>query len=145
AAIGERALGHQPHRRIGRHPDRFDIVRPVGICEIEALCRRLAPALSQAVNELATVEVVVCASQIGSGALPVEVLPSHALALTPLKSGRGAGTVLKRLAEAFRGLPIPVIGTVSDGALRFDLRCLEDEQAFFGQLAQLRLAGRAPC
>jgi len=46
---------------------------------------------------------------------------------------------LKRLAEAFRGLPIPVIGTVSDRALRFDLRCLEDEPAFVAQLAQLRL------
>ena len=95
--------------------------------------------MSQAVSEFAAVEVVACASQIGSGALPVDVLPSHALALTPRKSGRGAGSVLRRLAEAFRGLPIPVIGTVADGALRFDLRCLEDESGFLAQLPELAL------
>jgi L-seryl-tRNA(Ser) seleniumtransferase len=47
--------------------------------------------------------------------------------------------VLKRLAAAFRALPIPVIGTISDGALKFDLRCLENEREFVEQLAQLRL------
>jgi len=130
-------LYRQPELLVQRLPTLRLLTRAPG--EIEALCRRLVPAVSQAVNEFAAVAVVACASQIGSGALPVEVLPSHALALTPLKSGRGAGTVLKRLAEAFRGLPIPVIGTVADGALRFDLRCLEDEPAFMGQLAQLRL------
>ena len=130
-------LYRQPEFLTQRLPTLRLLTRAPG--EIEALCRRVAPAVSHAVNEIAVVEVVVCASQIGSGALPVEVLPSHALALTPLKSGRGAGTVLKRLAEAFRGLPIPVIGTVADGALRFDLRCLEDEPAFVAQLAQLRL------
>jgi L-seryl-tRNA(Ser) seleniumtransferase len=36
-------------------------------------------------------------------------------------------------------LPIPVIGTVSDGALRFDLRCLEDEAGFVAQLGSLSL------
>ena len=95
--------------------------------------------MAAAVGGHAEATVIDCASQIGSGALPVEVLPSHALVLTPRKSGRGAGTVLKRLAEAFRGLPIPVIGTVSDGALRFDLRCLEDESGFLAQLPELAL------
>ena len=33
------------------------------------------------------------------------------------------------LAAAFRGLPIPVIGRISDGTLCFDLRCLDDEAA----------------
>jgi L-seryl-tRNA(Ser) seleniumtransferase len=36
-------------------------------------------------------------------------------------------------------LPIPVVGRLEDGALRFDLRCLEDEPAFLGQLALLKL------
>jgi L-seryl-tRNA(Ser) seleniumtransferase len=87
------------------------------------------------------VSVVPCHSQIGSGALPVELLPSTALALAPLKRGRGEGTALKRLAAAFRALPIPVIGTISDGALKFDLRCLENEREFVEQLARLRLDG----
>ena len=130
-------LYRQPEQLVQRLPTLRLLTRAPG--EIEALCRRLTPAILQAVKGHAVVDVAPCSSQIGSGALPVEVLPSHALVLTPTKSGRGAGTVLRQLAEAFRALPIPVIGTVSDGALRFDLRCLEDEQAFAEQLAQLQL------
>jgi len=130
-------LYRQPELLVQRLPTLRLLTRAPG--EIEALCQRLAPAVLQAVKDHAVVKIAPCSSQIGSGALPVEVLPSHALVLTPTKSGRGAGTMLQRLMDAFRALPIPVIGTVSDGALRFDLRCLEDERAFVEQLAQLRL------
>jgi L-seryl-tRNA(Ser) seleniumtransferase len=69
--------------------------------------------------------------QIGSGALPVDLLPSFAIAV------RGKG--LDRLAAAFRGLPIPVIGRIGDGTLYFDLRTLDDEAAFTSQLDKLRV------
>jgi L-seryl-tRNA(Ser) seleniumtransferase len=69
--------------------------------------------------------------QIGSGALPVDLLPSFAIAV------RGKG--LDRLAAAFRGLPIPVIGRISDGALFFDLRTLDDEAAFARQMDMLHV------
>jgi len=64
-----------------------------------------------------------------TGALPVDLLPSFALAI------RTSG--LDRLADAFRRLPIPVIGRISDGALTFDLRTLDDEAAFIAQLDKL--------
>jgi L-seryl-tRNA(Ser) seleniumtransferase len=67
--------------------------------------------------------------QIGSGALPVDLLPSFALAV------RARG--LDRLAADFRRLPIPVIGRISEGALYFDLRTLDDEAAFAAQLDKL--------
>jgi len=67
--------------------------------------------------------------QIGSGALPVDLLPSFAIAV------HGEG--LDRLADAFRRLPIPVIGRISAGALYFDLRTLTDEAAFVAQLDKL--------
>jgi L-seryl-tRNA(Ser) seleniumtransferase len=133
-------LYRQPETLVQRLPTLRLLTRPAS--EIESQCRRLEPSLAQAVAALASVTTVPCQSQIGSGALPVEVLPSQALALTPVKRGRGEGTVLKRLSAAFRALPVPVIGTVSDGALRFDLRCLEDEAEFSAQLAQLRLGGK---
>jgi L-seryl-tRNA(Ser) seleniumtransferase len=129
----------QPETLAQRLPTLRLLTRPA--FDIEALCRRIEPAVVRAVSNATHVTVVPCHSQIGSGALPVELLPSSALALSPLKRGRGEGTALKRLAAAFRALPIPVIGTISDGALKFDLRCLENEREFVDQLAQLRLDG----
>ncbi|HRO16508.1 MAG TPA: hypothetical protein PLL33_15990 [Paracoccus sp. (in: a-proteobacteria)] len=36
-----------------------------------------------------------------------------------------------------RALPRPVIGRIRDGALVLDLRCLDDDGALLGTLAQL--------
>ncbi len=105
--------------------------------DIRALAERLLPVMRQALAGRAEVGIRAGYSQIGSGSLPVDVLPSTCLALIPMVSGRGAGTALKRLAAAFRALPRPVIGRVEEGALLFDLRCLEDEAAFVAQLEAL--------
>jgi len=43
----------------------------------------------------------------------------------------------KRLAAGLRGLAMPVIGRIEDNALKLDLRCLTDEQAFVATLAGL--------
>ncbi|MFZ1875000.1 MAG: L-seryl-tRNA(Sec) selenium transferase [Chania sp.] len=67
-----------------------------------------------------------CWSQIGSGSLPVDRLPSYALTFTPC-DGRGA--TLELLAQQWRSLPQPVIGRIHDGRLWLDLRCLEQESA----------------
>ncbi len=92
---------------------------------------------------VAAVEIVACQSQIGSGAVPLDLLPSAGLALRPQggpKGGRrGGGAALRRLAEAFRALPLPVIGRVHEGAFTLDLRCLEDEAGFAAQLGRLEL------
>ena len=79
------------------------------------------------------VEVVDCESQIGSGALPLETVPSAGLAIRPAAS-RGRGRALASLAAALRALPKPVIGRVEDRALVLDLRCLEDEAGFVRNL-----------
>ena len=42
-----------------------------------------------------------------------------------------------KTAAAFRGLPIPVIGRMHEGAFILDLRCLDDEAAFLAQLERL--------
>ena len=74
--------------------------------------------------------------QIGSGALPVESVPSAGIAITPLD---GSGSSLKRLAAAFRALPVPVIGHISEGALSLHLRCLEDVSGFIAQARTLNV------
>jgi len=85
------------------------------------------------------VSVEPCMSQIGSGALPVDVLPSVAVVMAPPAAVvRGRGRRLERLAAAFRALPTPVIGRIAEDRFWLDCRCLEDEPAFIAQLAELQ-------
>ena len=102
--------------------------------EIAAMARRLVAALKQAVDGIASVALVETKSQIGSGALPVALLPSAGLALTPVDA---SGAAVEVLARRLRGLPIPVIGRIERGTVILDLRCLEDEEAFVAQLSSL--------
>ena len=113
--------------------------------DIEALGRRLLEPVQRAFEGQAEVSLRPCQSQIGSGSLPVDLLPSAALVISAVVRGRGAGSVLKALEQRLRELPIPVIGRISEGALWLDLRCLEDETAFVAQLGEhgSQGAGRA--
>jgi len=102
--------------------------------EIEALASSLLTPLQDALSPRYTVEVAPGFSQIGSGAMPVETIPTACLHLGPTTEDDAS---LRRLAAAFRALPLPVIGRISNGVLIFDLRCLEDEEALLNQLPQL--------
>ncbi|KLG08888.1 selenocysteine synthase [Enterobacter cloacae subsp. cloacae] len=77
------------------------------------------------------VRIESCQSQIGSGSLPVDRLPSAALTFTP-RDGRGSR--LDALSARWRALPTPVIGRIYDGRMWLDLRCLEDEERFLEML-----------
>ena len=105
---------------------------------IKAMALRLLPVVAAKLGDAFSVEAVGCASQIGSGALPLETVPSAGLAIRP-RARRGAGHALERLAAAFRRLPVAVIGRVENGAQILDLRCLEDEAAFATNFAALDL------
>ena len=118
-----------PARLAERLPTVRALARPAD--EIKALAERLLPVVATAIGSDATVGIEPVRGQIGSGALPVDLLPSFAIAV------RGKG--LDRLAAAFRGLPIPVIGRISEGTLYFDLRTLDDEAAFAAQLDRLHV------
>ena len=119
-------LYRDPERLAERVPALRMLTRPVE--DIRAMAERLRPAIGQALAGRASAEVVACESQIGSGALPTQRIPSAGIALRP-------GS--ERIAAAFRKLPVPVIGRVHQGAFILDLRCLQDEPAFTAQLAQL--------
>lgn len=106
---------------------------------IAARAERLLPALRAALADVAEVETAPCRSQIGSGALPVDLLPSAALAIRPFGGRRRRGKA-QQLAKAFRRLPTPAIGRIAEGVLLFDLRGLEDEDRFIDQLSGLDLS-----
>ncbi|WP_336489252.1 L-seryl-tRNA(Sec) selenium transferase [Methylobacterium nigriterrae] len=127
-----------PERLAERLPTLRLLTREAGA--IRAQAERLLPALTSRLGDRARVAVEPCTSQIGSGALPVETMPSACLALQPPgEGGRGSGAWLKRLAGLLRACPVPVIGRIADGALRLDLRTLEDEAEFLAQFDRLPL------
>ncbi|MBV8849565.1 MAG: L-seryl-tRNA(Sec) selenium transferase [Methylobacteriaceae bacterium] len=101
--------------------------------EIAAQAQRLLPRIASTLGASICVESCECESQIGSGALPLDTLPSAGLRLTAAN-----GHALERLVSALHALPRPVIGRVKDGALLLDLRCLEDEENFVKTFAALR-------
>lgn len=108
--------------------------------DIAAQAARVQPELAAALGEAWRVEIADCKSQIGSGALPVDSMPSCGLAIAPAgKKGN-----LNKLAAALRALPAPVIGHIRDGALVLDLRCLDHEDEFLSQLKQLKLLKVGP-
>lgn len=109
--------------------------------QIAETVERLRPAFAAAVGPNVLVMAEECESEIGSGAQPEARLPSMCISLRPAKKS-GAGRLLLALESMFRRLPIPVLGAISEGALRFDLRCLEDEAALIAQLANTRFAAR---
>ncbi|SFR56935.1 L-seryl-tRNA(Sec) selenium transferase [Marinobacter daqiaonensis] len=81
------------------------------------------------------VAVTPAKSQIGSGSLPLDLLASAAVRLTPLTGNkRQRGRQLKALSARLRRLPVPVVGRISEDALLLDCRCLEDSAPFIAQL-----------
>ena len=60
--------------------------------------------------------------------------------IAPCVGKAGQGARLKRIAEAFRALPVPVVGRIHDNAFVLDIRCLSDEAGFVGQLNKLDIA-----
>ena len=105
------------------------LTRSAEVIQIQA--QRLQAPLAAHYGAEFAVQVMPCLSQIGSGSLPVDRLPSAALTFTPHD---GRGSHLESLAARWRELPVPVIGRIYDGRLWLDLRCLEDEQRFLEML-----------
>ncbi len=116
---GERGRARIPTLRM--------IAAPVGEIRRRArtALRRLAPETRSAWN--ATVIPSTC--QVGGGALPVEPLPSAALALG------GPDHPAHRLEEALRQAPLAVIGRLQEGRLLLDMRTVEN-----GEIAALAAA-----
>ena len=129
--------------RLYRDPDRLaerltalrQLTRPEH--DIRAAAERLLPALQVALSSLpVSVGIVALKSQIGSGSLPVDRLPSAGFAICP--QGKKGG-VLNRIEARLRALPHPVIGRIEEGALLLDLRCLaaSEEGGFIANLKDI--------
>ena len=129
--------------RLYRNPDRLtellpglrQMTRDVELIAITA--RQVLQSFEQVMPDKACFAVVDCKSQIGSGALPVELLPSKAVAIDPATGSLGRGRELARWAGAMRQLPRPVIGRINGDRLLLDMRTLEEPASLTSQLDQL--------
>jgi len=122
----------RPERLVQDLPTLRLLTRPQA--QIQALAAQLLPLVAAAVQPRFHVQPVSLQSQIGSGSLPVERLPSAGLALS---AADGRGRTLEALATTLRALPLPVIGRIHDDRLLLDLRCLEDPAQLTSQLPAL--------
>ena len=102
--------------------------------EIKNTVDRVLPELQSHMERIATLEVVDCQSQVGSGALPNQLLPSVGIAIRLKNKKSRNGHFLSKVSEVFRKLPIPIIGRIHDNAFILDLRSLENESALLKQL-----------
>ncbi|WP_231907130.1 L-seryl-tRNA(Sec) selenium transferase [Comamonas aquatica] len=135
----------EPTLRLYLHPEKLAerlttlrlFTRPPA--DMQAQAEALRPRLQDVLGDAWVVETAAMHSQIGSGALPVDNLPSWGLKLYPT-SGKQAGRQLTQLEARLRALPRPVIGRLHDDALWLDLRCLEApaQPQFEQQLHALR-------
>ncbi|MBV31809.1 MAG: L-seryl-tRNA(Sec) selenium transferase [Porticoccaceae bacterium] len=103
------------------------------VADIEKQALQLAPALAENLPQEYNVVSGPCLSQIGSGALPIQNIPSFGLFITGVSDAK-----LRMLSQAFRSLPYPVVGRINDKRLIFDLRCLDCQSQFLEQSGKLK-------
>ncbi len=105
--------------------------------DIRVQAERVLPHVQAALADKAVATIIDTGSQIGSGSLPVDSLPSAGIGIQSV--GKSKSSFADKLSRAFRSLPVPVIGHIKDGAFVLDLRCLDHEDEFVAQLPQLHL------
>lgn len=98
---------------------------------LHAVAKQLARQLRDIFGAKVHIQIAETHGQIGSGALPVETLPSVALVLKPMD------ITADELASRFRQAKVPVIGRIKDAQLWLDLRAIyEREQACIVETAR---------
>ncbi len=112
------ALFTEPDRLADRHAVMGMIAASTG--QLESRARRLAECLGACFDHRVGVNVEASLAEIGGGALPVQRLPSRAVALRP------DAWTNRQLAAAFRSQTPPVIGRLSGDRFLLDLRTLEE-------------------
>jgi L-seryl-tRNA(Ser) seleniumtransferase len=117
------------YRNPGALPERVKVIqlltRPASAMQAQA--EALIPSLRESLAGCGlSIDAQPVKSQIGSGSLPVERLPSVALAISAVNRTHEKKVV--RLERILRGSDIAVIGRLSEKTLLLDLRCLTEDK-----------------
>jgi L-seryl-tRNA(Ser) seleniumtransferase len=101
--------------------------------KVERKARACLKKISKEAKRICQIELEPATVQIGSGALPLEELPSWALAL------RSAKISTVELARRFRLSPTPIIGYIRGDKIYFDVRTIrpDEEQLFIETIEQV--------
>ncbi|MGB2331542.1 MAG: hypothetical protein ACPH3H_12645, partial [Pseudomonadales bacterium] len=91
----------------------------------QKLGEALLPLAAEAIDDRFQLTLVPTKSQIGSGALPIDVLPSWALAIRS-SAALNADQDIVELASNLRLGEPSIIGRIHDSQLLYDLRTLYD-------------------
>lgn len=125
-----------PEKLAERLPVLASLTRPLE--EIANLAARVAVELTRHLPLGTQINVEDGQSEIGSGSLPGEALPTRVVVIRPAGNKKVSAKRTRALDAALRSLPRPVISRLTGGALQMDVRCLDDEAALYVQLRQLR-------
>jgi len=88
--------------------------------EMEAMAKELIPALEEALGPTFHLSIEDSTSQVGSGALPTQEIPTKAVVVEHDRMGA------HRIAERFRGARPPIIGRIKGDRFLLDLRTIFD-------------------
>ena len=114
-------LYQTPETLVQTLPTIRDLARPEN--EIKKLGETVLHALSTAETGEFDLTLVSVKSQIGSGALPIERIPSWAIAITAARS-TSPNRTLMNLSERLRACSNAIVGRIHDDQLLLDLRTL---------------------
>ncbi len=98
--------------------------------DLKTTAEQLSDKLRAIFDKNISIAITETQSEIGSGSLPTETIPSIAVVLTPEKVS------VEKLSEYFRDCSNPIIGRIENDQLWFDVRTLfENEQKLLVQAA----------
>jgi L-seryl-tRNA(Ser) seleniumtransferase len=99
-------------------PTLYWLTRP--LADIEKVANEAAQKLQKAFGDKVTVKVTDGNSEVGSGALPEEKIPTKLITLVPKDRS------VQELAALFRKSNPPIIGRIHAGKFILDMRCVSD-------------------
>jgi len=102
------------------------------ISEMKQIAPRARDILSERLAAEFTCEVIESTSQIGSGALPTEELPTLAIRVTHPEISADS------IADIFRRARPPIIGRITDDGFQLDLRTIDDPAIFAAAFPPIR-------
>ena len=102
------------------HPALAMLAEPAG--QVRMRAEKVVEALAPEVKNRFAVTIQASAAQAGSGALPLEKIPSHAVVLSP-PDGRA-----EYWAARLRGANPPVLGYIQEERIWLDLRTIREEE-----------------